>query len=429
MEAKTKTVLVKGGGVAGLSAALDLAKMGVTVHVAEAAPFAGGHARVYACKALDECVQCGACLAEDVLIEASAHPDIVIHTNARVTHGKANGSFAATIEKAPARIKADVCTGCGACLAVCPEPGALEKGTSLAHKPPVKIRPDLCRNVADGSCRKCEEACPEKAVDLDAGPETVEMAADALVLATGFSLFSPKDKPFGYGRFENVVTNFELEAMLRRENKVVRPSDGRVPNHVAFFQCVGSRDGSLNHLWCSRTCCPSSLRMARWIKHRRPETDVLFFYIDIQSFNKDFEDFLQKAGQELTLVRAIPSDVLPAKNGSLTVNWFDKEAKSRTFDLVVLSIGQMPRRDHKETAEASGAGSHRRRVYSTQPAPRRGVCRRRGSGSHEHRRGQGLGRAGRPGRPAPHGSGRMLKNDCAYTCGVKICLKMLIYYM
>ena len=368
MEANAKTVLVIGAGVAGLSAALDLARMNVGVHVVESGPFSGGHARVYACKAIDGCVQCGACLAEDLLTEASMNPRIQIHTRSRVNPKREKHTFGAEIIKEPVRIDPNACTGCGVCFFVCPEPGALEKGTSSAHRPPVAINPNLCSNVTDKSCDECQKSCPEKAVNLDARSETINLSANALIFATGFIPYSPEEKPFGYGRFENVATNLELEAMLRHKNEVARPSDGKIPKKMAFFQCVGSRDESLGHLWCSKTCCPSSLRMARWIKHRKPDTKISFFYIDIQSFNKDFESFLEKAEKEISLIRAIPSDVLPANDGCLTVNWFYKEHNTEVFDMVVLSIGMTPGPGHEKTAEKWGLALSEDGFFKDPPA-------------------------------------------------------------
>ncbi|MBW2365724.1 MAG: hypothetical protein JRF25_11850, partial [Deltaproteobacteria bacterium] len=113
------------------------------------------------------------------------------------------------------------------------------------------------------------EACPEGAIDLDAGETTLSAHANAVILATGFKPFNPVDKPYGYGKFKNVITNLDMERMLRRDGRAIKPSNGVEADRIAFIQCVGSRDAKLNHLWCSKVCCGSALRMAGLVKARQ----------------------------------------------------------------------------------------------------------------------------------------------------------------
>jgi heterodisulfide reductase subunit A len=181
--------------------------------------------------------------------------------------------------------------------------------------------------------------------------------ADALVLATGFQAYSPEDKPYGYGKFKNVVTNLELERMLRKENLPRRPSDGAFPERMAFIQCVGSRDARLKHLWCSQVCCASALRMARLIRFRRPETDIVFFYIDVQTFGADFDAFYERVKTEIRMVREIPADFYPVDDGRLRIPYFDAESgkEAETIcDMAVLSVGMTPGPDNRDLAEKLG---------------------------------------------------------------------------
>jgi heterodisulfide reductase subunit A len=119
-------------------------------------------------------------------------------------------------------------------------------------------------------------------------------------------------------------------------------------------QCVGSRDAKLGHLWCSKVCCASALRMARLIKFRRPETDISIFYIDIQTFGKEFESYYRHVKNELQMIRAIPADIFQTAEDRLRVVYFnfdDNEGREALFDMVVLAVGITPAADNRSLAE------------------------------------------------------------------------------
>jgi heterodisulfide reductase subunit A len=142
--------------------------------------------------------------------------------------------------------------------------------------------------------------------------------------------------------------------MLRRDGRALKPSNGVEAGSIAFIQCVGSRDAKLKHLWCSKVCCGSALRMAGLVKARQPETQVTFFYMDVQTFGRDFDEFYAKIRKDVRLIRAIPGDIYPAGNDQLQVTFLDNtssETLQEEFDLVVLSVGMTPCQDMQETAE------------------------------------------------------------------------------
>ncbi len=274
-----KQILVVGGGISGITAALQLADSDHTVILVERQDSLGGHAALFSCKATDRCVECGACLVEQRIDRANRHPNIEVSLRSHVNRFEKNNA-----------------TG---------------------------------RFLAEMRC--------------DSSPSSERrIEADAVVFATGFQTYDPTGKPFGYRRFANVVTTLELEQMLRFEGKVKKPSDGEEPDRIAFIQCVGSRDAALGHLWCSKLCCATALRMANRMKWDRPATEIALFYIDIQTFGRDFEGFYEKSKQRIRFIRTIPGDILPADNSRLLVSYFDGEAKEELFDLVVLSVGMMP---------------------------------------------------------------------------------------
>jgi len=346
-----KTVVVIGSGVAGLSAALELAQLDISVEIVEKSDFAGGHAIRFACKATDQCVKCGACIVEEKLDQAVRNPRIRILTGSRIESISKTERYAISLHQKPKYINAKTCSACGVCLQQCSQDGAIIQGVSRNHSPFFALNEKECLYLADQSCSRCQEICPEKAITLDARARQIACEADAIVLATGFAPFNPQNKPYGYGVFKNVVTNLELEDILRREGRVVRPSDGQPAQKMAFIQCVGSRDAKLNHLWCSKICCGSALRMAALIKARQPESEISFFYIDVQTFGRDFVPFYRRVQEEVRMIRTIPGDILETPEGQLRVTYIAGETHEtieEIFDCVVLSVGLHPCKENLE---------------------------------------------------------------------------------
>ncbi len=347
-------VLVIGGGVAGLAAASELAELDIDVEIVDQSDFPGGHAIQYTCKATDQCVKCGACMVEEKLARVVTNPKIKVIAGARVRDVSKSEGFSVNLLKKPAFIDPGKCSNCGICFEKCPEEGAVLKGFSRNHVPFFAISEKKCLYLKDQSCRICQEACPEKAIDLNARETAESTRADAVILATGFTPFNPVSKPYGYGKFKNVVTNLELERMLRTDGRAIKPSSGAEAGSIAFIQCVGSRDAKLNHLWCSKVCCGSALRMAGLVKARQPGTQITFFYMDVQTFGRDFDAFYAKVRKDVRLIRAIPGDIYPGTGDQLRVTFLDNlssETLQEEFDLVVLSVGMTPCHGMQETAE------------------------------------------------------------------------------
>ncbi len=352
---RDKNVLVIGGGAAGLAAAVELANLDIHVELVEKSDFLGGHAIEYTCKATrNTCVKCGACMVEEKLKDTILHPKIKIRTGSRVQNVSKNGRFTAKIHCEPKYIDPHKCTNCRICFDKCPVDDAILHGSSKNNIPFYAINEEKCLYLKDKSCGTCRDECPEKAINLDSKATEYIKEADAVPVAAGFHPFNPEDKPYGYNRFHNVVTSLDLERMLKQTGRVKRASDDTSPERIAFIQCVGSRDSKLNHLWCSKVCCGSAMRMARRIKDRQPEIDITVFYIDVQTFGKDFEQFYKDAREELRMIRAIPGDIYEVEEQKLKINFLDNtthETLEEIFDLVVLSIGITPGKDNGEIAE------------------------------------------------------------------------------
>ena len=336
MSNQSKKVMVIGGGIAGLTAAWELAGLGAEVALVEKADYLGGHAIQYACKATDECKQCGACAVESMLKKVVNAPAISVHLATEVAGVNKNGNFKVSLKKADVAKKAKACeagydadpTGCSAV-----------KGYSLNNAKFYK---------ADGSLD------PATTGSADA------LEVDAVVVATGFTPFDANIKStYRYSELQNVITGIDLETCKRVNGQVLRPSDGKPPKKVAFIQCVGSRDERLGNLWCSHVCCPYALRTAQSMKYKDPELDVTIFYMDIQNTGNDFPVFYQQCKNDLKFVRTIPVDMYLTEDDKIRTRFMagedSSEAVEDVFDMVVLSVGIMPGTDNQALAEMVGA--------------------------------------------------------------------------
>jgi heterodisulfide reductase subunit A len=358
LNTELKRVMVVGGGIAGLTAAWELSKLGIEVDLVEKTAFLGGHAIQFCCKATDECQQCGACSVEKMLKNVVDEPTIKIHFKTEIETVNSNDRFTVTLNKGPEYIDPAKCTNCGICFEKCPSEGALIRGYSKNNIPLYAICEDNCLFIKNKSCTVCQDACPEAAIEMNKTGSLEELDVDAIILATGFQPFDSTEKPtYGYGKFNNVMTGLDLERSIRENGSGVRPSDGKEPQRVAFIQCVGSRDEHLGNLWCSQVCCPYALRMSETIKHKNPDTDITIFYMDIQNTDNNFEDFYKKCKSDLRFIRNIPVDICPMEDGRLRLRYMGEDdglPVDEEFDLVVLSIGITPGIDNRKLSELFG---------------------------------------------------------------------------
>ncbi len=359
-----RTVVVIGGGVGGVQAALDLAGSGIGVHLIERRPSIGG-----VMAQLDKTFptnDCSMCILSPKLVEVARHPNIELLTNAEVTEVSGTaGEFTVTVTKHPRYVDMDKCIACGTCTEKCPKkvPSEFDQGMSqrkaiyamFPQAVPLKWSIDAanCTYLTKGKCGICAKVCPAGAVDFEDKEEVVRLEASAIVVATGFAPFGPSAlSEFGHGTYPNVITNLEFERMLNASGPtgghLIRPADGRPPKRIAFLQCVGSRD-ERSQRWCSSFCCMAAVKEAIVAKeHSQDLEHVHIYFMDMRAFGKEFEDYYVRAEDEhgigFTRCR-VPSLVEHPHTRDIHLEYVaegTEEIASAAYDLVVLSTGMSP---------------------------------------------------------------------------------------
>jgi len=201
-------------------------------------------------------------------------------------------------------------------------------------------------------CGKCEKACPvEGCIDFTQVPEEFEIAAQSIVLATGFET-TPIDakEEYGAGELHNVIDGLMMERLLAPTGpygRIIRPGDGKEPESIAYVQCAGSRDETLGIEYCSRVCCMYAIKQAMLISGSLPLADITIYYMDIRAFGKGYEQFYQNAktmGVEFVKGKVAKITEDERKNPVVRVELVEEGARmvERTYDLVVLSVGMLP---------------------------------------------------------------------------------------
>jgi heterodisulfide reductase subunit A len=285
-----KDVLIIGGGISGITVALELAQSGIHSTLIEKEPSLGGLSASLCCKASESCNKCFACVVDKRVSEIHQRQDISILTQTEVIDVKGNGG---------------------------------------KHQ-----------------------------VSLKKGKERIDLKASAIVIAAGIDPFDASQKTeYGYGRYKNVITAKDLDEMLRFRGILSRPSDGKLPKTIVFFQCVGSRDESIGNLYCSQVCCAYALRLIKAIRYQYPEVKATFLYMDIQPAGAFFQQFLSSCREDkgIRLIRSLPSKVYHSPlSDTLRVRFIDPEkgeVVEDSFDLIVLSVGMVLSKEAKPLTE------------------------------------------------------------------------------
>ncbi|MBU4317188.1 MAG: CoB--CoM heterodisulfide reductase iron-sulfur subunit A family protein [Proteobacteria bacterium] len=379
-----KSVLVLGGGIAGMQAAISSANAGYEVFLVEREASIGGHMAKF--DKTFPTLDCAACIMTPKMVEVGQHKNIKLFTYSELISVEGFvGNFTARILKKPRYVDMDKCTGCGVCMEKCPTKKipnefneSLDFRTAIYSPFPQAvpntpvIDPNHCRILAQQKkCGACEKFCEAHAIDFGQQPEEVEISVGAVIVATGFKAFDPTPMvQYGYGLYPEVYTSLEFE----RLNNATGPTSGQIlkkdgtpPKKVAIIHCVGSRDK--NHReYCSRVCCMYSMKFAHLVREKTG-AEVWEFYIDVRSPGKLYEEFYNRVQEEeVHMIRgrvAEVTDILdnPGKQenqGRLTVvaeNTLSRKTLRIPVDMVILSVGLEPARGALDVGRMVGVSS------------------------------------------------------------------------
>ncbi|UCG69635.1 MAG: CoB--CoM heterodisulfide reductase iron-sulfur subunit A family protein [Thermoplasmata archaeon] len=371
MSDKVGAALVIGGGIAGMQSALDLADSGFYVYIVDSSPSIGG-----AMAQLDKTFptnDCAMCIMAPKLVETGRHHNIKLITNANLEKVEGDaGNFKVTVNKRPRYVDESKCTGCGLCTQRCPVEVKDEYNRgfkvrkAIYIKYPQAVPPIHCIDQDHCiGCGICETQCRAGAIQYSQTQEDIELNVGSIIVSPGFREFdlSIKRREYGYGRFPNVVSSLELERMLSATGPyggvVLRPSDGKIAQKIAFIQCVGSRDRSIGNPYCSSVCCMFAIKEAVIAQEHTPGLKSTLFFMDMRAFGKEFDDYYIRAAKEHK-VRFVSNNRISSveempKTKNLKITYiFGGELKEEVFDLVVLSVGMEKPKGAHELGEKLG---------------------------------------------------------------------------
>ncbi len=363
-------VMVVGGGIGGMQASLDLADSGFYVYMVDNSPTIGG-----VMAQLDKTFptnDCSMCIMSPKLVECGRHLNIRVITHAEVEGIEGEpGRFGVTLTRKPRYIRIERCTGCGECAKHCPVSAIDLYNERMSQRAAIYIKyPQaiprvflIDRDQCIG-CGLCERVCLAKAVDYGDQPQTEKIGVGSIILAPGYEVFDARLRPeFGYGVYPNVVSSIEFERLLSatgpHRGHLLRPSDGTIPERIAFIQCVGSRDSNCGNDYCSSICCMYATKEAIIAKEHVHFVKPTIFYMDVRAYGKGFDAYYERAKSDygVRYIKCMVSRVREQfKTKNLLVTYLDEEGKfvEEEFELVVLSVGMVPSKGTMEMVKRMG---------------------------------------------------------------------------
>jgi len=362
-------VMIVGGGIAGIQAALELANTGKKVYLVEKNSTIGGHMAQF--DKTFPTLDCSACILTPKMDAVLQHPNITLMTYCEISEVKGFvGNFDIKIRQKSRYVDHDKCNACLACTEKCPGKGIAEWDEGLVKRKAIHIpfpqavpqKPvidqDACTYFLKGKCRLCEKVCEQKAIDFEQQDTFIDVKVGAVIVATGYNLMDTMPLvQYGYGKYPGVYSALEVERLFNSAGPTggkVTLRDGKEPQAIAILHCIGSRDKN-NYEHCSRVCCMYSLKFAHLFKEKT-SADVYQFYIDIRAAGKGYEEFYNRIIEEdVKFIRGKGTRV--AENGDEPGRLIVEAEDTITgkfvqlpVDMVVLSPAMIPREDSKNIA-------------------------------------------------------------------------------
>jgi heterodisulfide reductase subunit A2 len=351
-------VLVLGGGIAGMQAALDLADQGFKVVIMEKDASIGG--KMIRLDKVFPTLDCASCITTPKMAAVAHHKNITIHTMCDLQSVEKNENrFNVRFMQRPRYVSTTACIGCRQCEYACPVLTPDSDQRSLTARKAIYIPfsnaiPQIALLDVESCtlCGKCSKICPTHAVDYFEKPTPLDIQAKVVILATGYELLEefPQRAYGDASNNPNVINALHLERILAPTGpymRMLRPGDGKEPEKIAFILCAGSRDETLGVPYCSRVCCMYSIKNALLIQSDLPHSEITIFYIDTRAFGKNYEQFLRKAKDNgIRFVKAKPVITGSGQGQSVILRYEDQEDTvgivEEEFDLTVLSLAIVP---------------------------------------------------------------------------------------
>ncbi len=342
-----RDIMVVGGGIAGITTTLHLADAGYHVVLLERKPSVGG--RMIQLSKVFPTLDCSPCILAPRFVDVATHPRVTLLTNAEVEAIKGSpGNFEVEVRTKARGVDIERCTRCALCEKVCPVevPNEFEEGLykrKAIYLPFPQAVP--AAYVIDfencNRCGKCVKVCPAEAINLEDEDKTIRQAVGAIILATGYELAS-LDEFLQYKPSPNCISPLQLERLIENElaaGRVLKTNDGRRVRSVAYLLCTGSRDKARGTPYCSRVCCPYSVKQAIMLKEMLPYMDVWIYYTDMRMSGKGLEEFYHKAKEHgVVFVHGRPGEVSVEGANKLEIIAEDIDGGGmlrKTFDMVI----------------------------------------------------------------------------------------------
>jgi len=301
------------------------------------------------------------------MMDVGRHPNIQLLTYSEIEEiGGYVGNFHVRVRKKARFVDENECTSCGECAKVCPVlvPDEFQMGLSTRraiYKPfpqavPSAYLVDIAHCLGNNpiACGKCVDRCDKRCIDFDQQDSRIEFDVGAVIVATGMDVYDPTPlDEYGYTRFEDVITSLEFERLISAGGptggELIRPSDRRHPQRIAFIQCVGSRSPARGNPYCSNICCMNTIKDSLLLKDHDPDVEITVFYLDIRAFGKGFEEMYRRCREAgVRFIRGLPGEVRRGDDGVLRLtveNTTAGRVEVHEVDLVILSVGGIPHQE------------------------------------------------------------------------------------